>query len=285
MWSHRREKVILQSSRPAVRRDPDRRFWIFPVLFRQKLEIIVQLSWISSQNYYSLSSQLLKSGIMLHQGRLFFALVLLVSLARAFETRSSPTSSSMPQRQSTTRSSASESSNKDNITGYSIQMNRKRAIPPKVLIGYGSNSEKIRDAVQQGGVNIVIWSFVNFRRSDDGSVAPATGLSLEEIKETINVLDNEGYDKVLHLMAVGGWNGKHLDPLVTAEEWFQAFLDVGIFHGVDWDLEGNDNLSSIYNTFTMSTLDQMGDISRLLHEGEKWKRHPFKYHMYCPCSS
>ena len=190
----------------------------------------------------------------------------------------------MPQRQSTTRSSSSDNS-EERITEYSIQMNRKRAIPPKVLIGYGSNSDKIRDAVQQGGVNIVIWSFVNFRRSDDGSVAPATGLSLEDIKETIHGLDSEGYDQVLHLMAIGGWNGQHLDPLVTAEEWFQAFLDVGIFHGVDWDLEGNDNLSSIYNPFTMSTLDQMGDISRLLHEGEKWKRHPFKYHMYCPCSS
>jgi hypothetical protein len=141
-------------------------------------------------------------------------------------------------------------------------------IPSRVLIGYGSNVEKIRQAVVNGGVNVVIWSFVDFRRSENGQVVPKASVSLEEAAQLQTELNEKGFNHVLHLMSVGGWNGPHLDPLVSAEDWCQAFRDTNIFHGIDWDLEGNDNLSSIYNEFTMQTLTQMGEISRLLHQGE-----------------
>jgi hypothetical protein len=135
-----------------------------------------------------------------------------------------------------------------------------------------------------------MWSFVDFRASfhyPDSStsphrrflkvknVVPDTTLDLEAIKTCIRELDLEGHGNVLHMIAVGGWNGKHLDPLVSAKEWYEAFDSYlgDVFDGFDWDLEGNDDMKSIYNTFTFECLDKMGEISRMAHEGKDiWYR-------------
>lgn len=38
-----------------------------------------------------------------------------------------------------------------------------------------------------------------------------------------------------------------------------------LFHGIDWDLEGNDDLRSPFNEFTKECLIQVGDFSELAH--------------------
>lgn len=44
-----------------------------------------------------------------------------------------------------------------------------------------------------------------------------------------------------------------------------------MFHGIDWDLEGNDDLNSPYNYFTKDCLDKMGQISHLMKQGKTWR--------------
>ena len=54
---------------------------------------------------------------------------------------------------------------------------------------------------------------------------------------------------------------------ITAQEWYSIWknsIASSIFHGIDWDLEGNDNLTSINNVFTVECLDKMGNISTLM---------------------
>jgi beta-galactosidase len=161
-----------------------------------------------------------------------------------------------------------------------------RTLPERVVLGYGNNVPAVKQAVRDG-VNVVVWSFVDFRRVDepslkvtqddtaadsrllDSSMQTITNLNLTEVREAIEQLDKDGYSQTVHLMSVGGWNGPHLDPAVSALDWYRAFRQhVGdLFHGLDWDLEGNDDLDSPYNVFTTDCLDKMADISRLAKAG------------------
>ena len=93
-------------------------------------------------------------------------------------------------------------------------------------------------------------------------------LDLDCIKETIERLDRDGYDDTIHLVSFGGWNGPHLDAKLSATEWFQVWQESAgnVFHGIDWDLEGHDDLQSPTNIFTIQCLEKMGCISRLAKE-------------------
>ena len=63
-------------------------------------------------------------------------------------------------------------------------------------------------------------------------------------------------------MCIGGWNAPHPDTSNSAEDVFAALdhwnrvtvarADKGFFgfDGFDWDLEGNNDMQSRYNTFT-----------------------------------
>ena len=168
---------------------------------------------------------------------------------------------------------------------------RSRTLPAKVLIGYGSDCDAVHRAIYDG-VNIVIWSFLDVtvspdrddvspvRRLDDESALTdlslsqrrttvSTNLNLTAIRDLIDELDHSGFDDVLHFASVGGWNGAHLNAAITAHEWYLTFNEsVGdVFDGIDWDLEGNDRMSSSENFFALECLDKMGEISRLAKEG------------------
>jgi hypothetical protein len=170
----------------------------------------------------------------------------------------------------------------------------KRSLPPKMLIGYGTNCLHVRKAVQDG-VNIVIWAFLDIvstasdhdaghdasthrellessakdlPRQNRGSIK--TDLDLLGIRQLIHELDHSGYAHVIHLVSFGGWNGPHLDPQLSAEEWYRCWKESetgSLFHGIDWDLEGHDDLSKPTNVFAISCLDTMGHISRMMKEG------------------
>jgi hypothetical protein len=175
-----------------------------------------------------------------------------------------------------------------------ITPGNKRSLPPTMLIGYGTNCEHVRKAVQDG-VNIVIWAFLDIvaTASDHGAghdasthrellESPAepltrqhrgrikTDLDLLGIRQLIQELDQSGYAHVIHLVSFGGWNGPHLDPQLSAEEWYRCWKESetgSLFHGIDWDLEGHDDLRKSTNVFAISCLDKMGHISRMMKEG------------------
>lgn len=166
----------------------------------------------------------------------------------------------------------------------------RKTLPDKVLMGYGSDCEAVRKAIYDG-VNIVIWSFLDITASPTWPAVTmngrlherrvsslssqrhptvSTNLDLTAIRNLIDELDQAGLGEVLHFVSVGGWNGAHLDAKVTPHEFYQTFKEsVGdIFHGIDWDLEGNDKISSLNNFFTLECLHKMGEISRLAKEGK-----------------
>jgi chitinase len=77
------------------------------------------------------------------------------------------------------------------------------------------------------------------------------------------------------MIAVGGWNSPHPSTSNSAEEvylnwkkWNTETIvrpDLGFygFDGIDWDLEGNDDLSNPNNVFTMKCLDLIGKFSQM----------------------
>lgn len=117
------------------------------------------------------------------------------------------------------------------------------------------------------GINVVIWSFMEIHKRDDSETIEIkpNSLDFDCIQTMIESLDKEGYDDTVHLVSFGGWNGPHLDPHLTSERWYATWKEhVGhVFHGIDWDLEGHDDLTSATNVFTVECLEKIGRISQL----------------------
>jgi chitinase len=138
-----------------------------------------------------------------------------------------------------------------------------RPLPPKLLIGYASTcgDGRVERAVRSG-VNVVIWSFWNV---NEESPIIGSQLNLTCITQLIRCLDEDGFDDTLYLASIGGWNGGHLPEEHDAGSIYDAWKDWsnGTFHGIDWDLEGNDILQHRNNHFSLDCLDKMGAISSL----------------------
>jgi hypothetical protein len=140
-----------------------------------------------------------------------------------------------------------------------------RRLPDKLLIGYATDCDDRTAKAVREGVNVVVWAFMDIRKNPDGTVVSESSLDFDCIRQMILNLDNEGYEDTVHLISFGGWNGPHLHPDLNADAWYKSWKDVvgDIFHGIDWDLEGHDDLNSPTNVFTLECLDKMGCISRL----------------------
>lgn len=166
----------------------------------------------------------------------------------------------------------------------------RRALPSKVLIGYtaGRDYATVRNAIVRDGVNVVIWSFIEIivpesvttttttttsTRGDEGVLK--TNLEMKQIQQLIIELDMSGYSHVVHLASFGGWDGPHLQPLspISAREYSNSWMSAWrssivstIFHGIDWDFEGNDDVASPLNYFHQTELDSMGHISQQMKD-------------------
>ena len=141
-----------------------------------------------------------------------------------------------------------------------------------IVIGYAHDpaSGKAERAIHDGA-DVVIWSFLHFDlapaggRGEDGGGGGRgrirTDLDLSEIRRL-----RDRYEKVVFLAAFGGWNGPHPPNELTGKEWCDVFVEYnegldGIFDGIDFDWEGNDDLSSATARFTLKTLDIMADLA------------------------
>ena len=142
-------------------------------------------------------------------------------------------------------------------------------------MGYASGRDygKVRDAVVLDGVNVVIWAFIDVVPAADGRDGTVgslrTDLDLGRVSSLILDLDAAGFSHVVHLASLGGWNGPHLRRGLSAVDWVASWATSdasGIFHGIDWDFEGNDDRSSPGNYFDLDCLDGMGEISRLMKD-------------------
>mmetsp|Transcript_104297 Transcript_104297/g.300636 ORF Transcript_104297/g.300636 Transcript_104297/m.300636 type:complete len:362 (-) Transcript_104297:219-1304(-) len=122
----------------------------------------------------------------------------------------------------------------------------------------------------QNGANVIIWFATNLASDEDGNAAITGGPNRDCVVEKINTLESMGFgrDKVKHLISIGGWDAAHPDTTHTAEEYFTAWesFSDGLYDGLDWDLEGNDNLQSEWNYFSKPCLELMADFSKLIHD-------------------
>jgi len=170
--------------------------------------------------------------------------------------------------------------NIDIVRASSTSQKRQRALPENIIVGYTTHcTEKVVKAVREG-VNVVIWSFVEIRIDDDEEYTDTTmknsDLKAECVssfdrdcaKQMINQLDSEGYNDTVHLVSFGGWNGPHLPDKLDVYDMYRAFQDKygDIFHGIDWDLEGDTRLDSPTNYFTIDCLENMGRFSQVASE-------------------
>jgi hypothetical protein len=143
----------------------------------------------------------------------------------------------------------------------------RRTLPDKLIIGYANWNEcddKLIKAVQQG-VNVLIWFSINLiANATTGAPAVSGGPNRECVAKIIQQIA-ELKLPTIHLISIGGWNSPHPDtsnPTDTVYAAWKAWND-GLFDGFDWDIEGNDDVSSPYNHFTLECLDLMGKMSQL----------------------
>eukprot|EP00954_Amorphochlora_amoebiformis_P009602 746803-Amorphochlora_amoeboformis.AAC.1 len=174
------------------------------------------------------------------------------------------------------------------INGKSFTLGLKpkespRTLPKKLIVGYANWCQcdrKIVDAVQDG-VNVVIWytsrvdgdAFYRTSLEFRSGSTPISRLRMGRLRSNVaRELEDKKLD-VIHLMSIGGWNSPHPDPTLNGKTWFQEWhkwnkevvanesLGFRGFDGLDWDLEGNDDHDSPYNTMTQETLEIMAVMS------------------------
>lgn len=124
----------------------------------------------------------------------------------------------------------------------------------------------------RSGVNVINWFAINLV-TRDGVPVIEHQLNLTCVALTAWRLKLEGLGTA-HLITVGGWDAPHVNTSLTGSEWWEKFnkwnreevasLAFGFngFDGIDWDLEGNDILSSEWNHFTIRGIEAVGRMSQ-----------------------
>lgn len=166
------------------------------------------------------------------------------------------------------------------ISSIEMKTSIQRRLPLHLKIGYANWNEcddKIIEAVENG-LNVIIWFSIDLA-SDPQTKKPVItrGPDYKKVAEITRAIKDKGYN-VLHLISIGGWNSPHPDNSHSGSEYYDEWLnfnkrisipefDFYGFDGFDWDIEGNDDMKSPSNHFTISTLDIMGQLSQLAKKG------------------
>lgn len=151
-------------------------------------------------------------------------------------------------------------------------------LPEKLIVGYANWNqcdESIVKAVEEG-VNVVIWFAINLGIDDIGNPAITNGPDWNCVAEKVSRIRTlPDCDNTIHLISIGGWNAPHPDlsnsvefvynnwnkwnreTIVRTEHNFQGF------DGIDWDIEGHDDIQNSNNHFSVACLDFMGRFSQL----------------------
>ena len=127
-------------------------------------------------------------------------------------------------------------------------------------------------AAATAGVNVILWFSISLANVS-GAPAVTGGPPLNCIAATAAALRARGL-ATTHMITVGGWDAPHPSTAFPAETMYAAWSKwneevvaaaglLGGFDGVDWDLEGNDNATSVFNTMSVETLALVGRFSQL----------------------
>jgi len=150
-------------------------------------------------------------------------------------------------------------------------------LPERLIVGYANWNQCDESLVKAAseGVNVLIWFSINLSTDlETGLPMITNGPNMDCVAQLVKTMADMRLT-VKHLISIGGWNSPHPDTLNTPEvvyehwnHWNRVVIarpDIGFngFDGFDWDIEGNDDPSSIYNTFTVECLDLMGRFSQL----------------------
>lgn len=160
----------------------------------------------------------------------------------------------------------------DNIDKYDVPY-----LPEKIIVGYANWNqcdESILEAVKSG-VNVVIWFAINLSTDlTTGKPLITNGPNWNDVAIMINRIKELNLDTI-HLISIGGWNSPHPDTINSVLDVYNEFnrwnrqkisneeLNFKGFDGFDWDIEGNDDINSKYNTFTIECINLMGEFSQL----------------------
>ena len=154
-------------------------------------------------------------------------------------------------------------------------------LPDVILAGYadwGQCDEALVQAAEDG-LNVLIWFSINLAQNPETGeqemTGPATGAEYFDcVADVAAQIEAKGLS-VVHLVSIGGWNSPHPSTAFTGAEWWAFWDDWNTevvarpergwagFAGFDWDIEGNDDLESPSNHFTVETLRLMGEMSVL----------------------
>ncbi|CAK9098329.1 Haloacid dehalogenase-like hydrolase domain-containing protein 3 [Durusdinium trenchii] len=126
------------------------------------------------------------------------------------------------------------------------------------------NDTQTIQAVERG-VNVVFWFSSNLVKDGDKPKISGPLPDLECVARVRKAIKEKGLPTA-HLLTIGGWDAPHPDTSFTGTEWFHAWNEwnQGLpmpFDGFDWDLEGNDDLTSPYNVFSPACLQLVVDMS------------------------
>jgi hypothetical protein len=126
----------------------------------------------------------------------------------------------------------------------------------------------------KGGVNVLIWSFVQMMASASSPPAPEFGTipgfpvnaeCVKQVQQQTKELEAT-IGKTVHLVSVGGWGAPHPVLQFSASEWSKEWTDWNQrngfdFDGLDWDVEGTNDVTSVDNTIPVPLLELMGELS------------------------
>lgn len=151
-------------------------------------------------------------------------------------------------------------------------------LPSGALIaGYATVCDEGVLRAARNGVNLIYWfaSSLSFNATTGKPFVSYGGPDLDCIANVSLILRNEGLSTA-HLMTVGGWDAPHPDTRAPPGEVYAAWLEwqhsvvsrpglEGGFDGIDWDLEGNDDVNSTNNFVTTDVLELIGELSAAAH--------------------
>lgn len=130
-----------------------------------------------------------------------------------------------------------------------------KPLPGKVIGAYtqGADEARIAKAVASG-VNVLFWSFISY----DGEINGLGGPTLAAVQKA--------HPDVVNIASIGGWNAPFPSPL-EADQFVKKFVAWNAdkkFDGLDWDLEGNDDVDSPFNKISEELIKFMCDTSAAL---------------------
>lgn len=156
-----------------------------------------------------------------------------------------------------------------------------RPLPPSINLGYanwGECDDKIATAAANG-VNLIVWFALSMVIDSAGAPSIAGGPNLTCVANVATSLDTQGLP-THHFISIGGWDAPHPSTQFSGDAWWAALKNydegaataglVGGFDGIDWDLEGNDDLSSPYNRFGPDELRLIARVSELAKADGKY---------------